>query len=370
MLGRGGIAAVAAVSGMSRNTVIAESKAFDAGEAPTGRVRAEGAGRPRAEVADPTLLADLESLVEPETRGDPMSPLRWTLKSTRQLARALHDMGHQVSHSLVSILLHEAGYSLQANVKVLEGTQHADRGGQFDHLNTLAARRLGANEPVISIDCRKNELVNRRKKNAGREWNRKGEPERVDVHDFPDKNISKAIPDGVLDIGANEGWMSVGDDHDTAAFAVNAIRRWWQSLGKDRYPDAQSLLITADVGGSNSYRNRLWKIELAKLATETGLTITVCHYPPGTSKWNKIEHRMFSFITENWRGTPLTSYQVIVDLVAATMTTTGLRILAEWDQGEYPKGIEVSDAELDGVPIRGHDWHPEWNYDITSGLRS
>ncbi len=365
LLGHGGIAAVAAASAMSRNTVIAGTKAFDSGEAPTGRVRAEGAGRPAAEVADPTLLSDLESLVEPESRGDPMSPLRWTLKSTRQIAAALRAMGHRASHTLVGTLLHEAGYSLQANVKVLEGTQHVDRGGQFDHINDLAARRLSANEPVISIDCKKKELVNGRKKNAGREWQRSGEPERVDVHDFPDKKIPKAIPYGVLDLGANEGWMSVGDDHDTAAFAVNAIRRWWQSLGKDRYPEAKSLMITADAGGSNSYRNRLWKLELAKLATETGLTITVCHYPPGTSKWNKIEHRMFSFITQNWRGKPLTSYQVIVDLVAATTTTTGLRILAEWDQGEYPKGIEVTDAELAAVPLKGHDWHPEWNYDIT-----
>ena len=368
LLGHGGIAAVAAASGMSRNTVIAGTKAFDSGEAPTGRVRAEGAGRPAAEVADPTLLSDLESLVEPETRGDPMSPLRWTLKSTRQIAAALQAMGHQASHTLVGTLLHEAGYSLQANAKVLEGTQHADRGSQFDHINDLAARRLSANEPVISIDCKKKELVNGRKKNAGREWQRSGEPERVDVHDFPDKKIPKAIPYGVLDLGANEGWMSVGDDHDTAAFAVNAIRRWWQSLGKDRYPESKSLMITADAGGSNSYRNRLWKLELGKLATETGLTITVCHYPPGTSKWNKIEHRMFSFITQNWRGRPLTSYQVIVDLVAATTTTTGLRILAEWDQSEYPKGIEVTDAELAAVPLKGHDWHPEWNYDITPGL--
>lgn len=365
LLGRGGIAVVASASGMSRNTVIAGSKAVDAGEAPTGRIRAEGGGRPLAVRSDPTLLSDLERLVEPDTRGDPVSPLRWTLKSTRQLAKALQDMGHQVSHSLVAMLLHEAGYSLQATVKVLEGKQHADRGGQFEHINALAAQRLAASEPVISIDCKKKELVNGTKANAGREWHRTGEPERVDVHDFPDKNIPKAIPYGVLDLGANEGWMSVGDDHDTAAFAVNAVRRWWHNLGHERYPTATSLMITADAGGSNSYRNRLFKVELAKLATETGLTITVCHYPPGTSKWNKIEHRMFSFITQNWRGKPLTSYQVIVDLVAATTTATGLRILAEWEQGEYPKGIEVTDAELAAVPLKGHDWHPEWNYDIT-----
>ena len=369
LVGRGGIAAVADAAGMSRNTVIAGTKACDAGELPTGRVRAEGGGRPLAEEIDPSLLSDLEALVEPDTRGDPMSPLRWTLKSTRQLAGALVDMGHQVSHSLVAILLHELGYSLQATAKVQEGAQHPVRSGQFDHINETAAARLAADEPVISVDCKKKELVNGKKANAGREWHRKGAPERVDVHDFPDKNIPKAIPYGVLDVGANEGWMSVGDDHDTAAFAVNAIRRWWQSLGAERYPHATTLMVTADAGGSNSYRNKLWTLELSRLATETGLTITVCHYPPGTSKWNKIEHRMFSFITKNWRGKPLTSYQVIVDLVASTTTATGLRILAEWDQGDYPKGIEVTNEQLAAVPLTGHDWHSEWNYDIAPAPR-
>ena len=365
LVGRGGTTVVAEVTGMSRNTVIAGTKAFDAGEEPSDRVRAEGGGRPRVEDKDPTLLRDLQALVEADSRGDPMSPLRWTLRSTRQLARALAEMGHQVSQAVVGVLLHEAGYSLQANAKVNEGNQHADRGGQFEAINNLAAARLAAGEPVISVDCKKKELVNGRKANAGREWHLKGNPERVDVHDFPDKDIPKAVPYGVLDVGANEGWMSVGDDHDTGAFVLNAIRRWWQTLGSARYPDATRLMITADGGGSNGYRNRLWKRELAALAAETGLAITVCHYPPGTSKWNKIEHRMFSFITKNWRGKPLTSYQVIVDLVGATTTTTGLRILAEWDQGEYPKGIEVSDDELAALPVTGHAWHPEWNYDIT-----
>jgi Rhodopirellula transposase DDE domain len=365
LVGRGGITVVARSTGMSRNTVIAGTKAFDVGEEPTGRVRAEGAGRPLAEESDPTLLADLLALIEPVTRGDPMSPLRWTLKSTRQLARALNAAGHQVSHSVIGLILRAQGYSLQSNAKVNEGAQHPDRGGQFDHINDLAAARLAAGEPVISVDCKKKELVNGTKANAGREWHPKGSPERVDVHDFPDKDIPKAIPFGVLDIGANEGWMSVGDDHDTGAFAVNAIRRWWQSLGAARYPHATRLMVTADAGGSNSYRNKLWKLELARLAAETGLTITVCHYPPGTSKWNKIEHRMFSFITKNWRGRPLTSYQVIVDLVAATTTDSGLRILAEWDQGDYPKGIEVTDEQLAAVPITRHEWHPDWNYDIT-----
>ena len=288
LVGRGGITVVAEATGMSRNTVIAGAKAFDAGEEPSDRVRAEGGGRPRVEDKDPTLLRDLQALVEADSRGDPMSPLRWTLKSTRQLAASLGTMGHRVSHSVVGVLLHEAGYSLQANAKVNEGNQHADRNGQFERINNLAAARLAAGEPVISVDCKKKELVNGRKANAGREWHLKGNPERVDVHDFPDKDIPKAIPYGVLDVGANEGWMSVGDDHDTAAFAVNAIRRWWQTLGSPRYPKATRLLVTADGGGSNGYRNRLWKRELAALAAETGLAITVCHYPPGTSKWNKI----------------------------------------------------------------------------------
>lgn len=231
-------------------------------------------------------------------------------------------------------------------------------------INKLAGEYLAANEPVISVDCKKKEMVAGRKANAGREWHRKGSPERVDVHDFPDPAVPKAIPYGVLDIGWNEGWMSVGDDHDTPAFAVNAIRRWWETMGRVRYPNATALMVTADAGGSNSYRSRVWKVELAALSAETGLTITVCHYPPGTSKWNKIEHRMFSFITKNWRGKPLTSYQMIVDLVAATTTTSGLRLLAEWDQGDYPTGVKVTDDQLNKLALTKHDWHPEWNYTL------
>jgi Rhodopirellula transposase DDE domain len=365
LAGRGGPTVVAAASGMSRNTVIAGAKAYDANEAPTGRVRSEGGGRPRLEDLDPALLDDLDDLVEPDSRGDPMSPLRWTLKSTRQLAGALNEMGHQISYWMVGFLLKEMGYSLQATAKTVEGAQHPDRNAQFDYINRLAGERLAVGEPVISVDCKKKELVNGRKANAGREWQPKGRPERVDVHDFPDKDIPKAIPYGVLDVGANEGWMSVGDDHDTPAFAVNTIRRWWQTMGRARYPKTNRLMVTADAGGSNGYRSRAWKAELAKLATETGVEITVCHYPPGTSKWNKVEHRMFSFITKNWRGKPLTSYQVIVELVAATATETGLRILAEWDHGDYPTGVEVTDAELVRLPLTKHQWHPEWNYDIT-----
>jgi hypothetical protein len=264
----------------------------------------------------------------------------------------------------VAELLHLMGYSLQATAKTVEGAQHPDRNAQFEYINTLSAVRLAASEPVISVDCKKKELVNGTKANAGREWQPKGRPERVDVHDFPDDNVPKAIPYGVFDLGANEGWMSVGDDHDTAAFAVNAIRRWWEAMGRERYPQATTLMVTADAGGSNGYRNKLCKLELARLAADTGLVITVCHYPPGTSKWNKIEHRMFSFITKNWRGRPLTSYRVIVELVAATTTETGLRILAEWDQGSYPTGTEVSDTQVAALPIARHDWHPDWNYDV------
>jgi hypothetical protein len=365
LLGRGGVTVVARAAGMSRNTVTDGAKSFDAGEEPSDRVRREGGGGPRLEDIDENLLLDLDDLVEPDSRGDPMSPLRWTLKSTRQLAKALGDMGHQVSSWKVAELLHLMKYSLQATAKVVEGAQHPDRNDQFEYINALAGRRVAAGQPVISVDCKKKELVNGRKANAGKEWQPAGQPERVDVHDFPDKDVPKAIPYGVFDMDANEGWVSVGDDHDTSAFAVNAIRRWWQAMGKQRYPDATKLMVTADAGGSNGYRNKLWKVELAKLAAETGLEITVCHYPPGTSKWNKIEHQMFSFITINWRGKPLTSYQVIVNLLAGTTTETGLRILAEWEQGYFPIGIEVTDEELAAVPLTGHEWHPEWNYDLS-----
>jgi hypothetical protein len=368
--GHGGIGVVAEVAGISRNTVASGAKSFDVMEPPTGRVRAEGAGRPLVVDVDPGVLVNLDGLVDPGTRGDPMSRLRWTLKSTRQLARDLGRMGHQVSASTVAALLKMLGYSLQATSKQIEGSQHPDRNGQFEYINGLAGERLSEGDPVISVDCKKKELVNGTKANAGREWQPEGQPERVDVHDFPDSEIPKAIPYGVYDIGMNEGWMSVGDDHDTAAFAVNAIRRWWQNMGAERYPNTQRLMVTADAGGSNSYRSRLWKVELAKLAAETGLTITVCHFPPGTSKWNKIEHRMFSFVAINWRGKPLTSYRTIVELVAGTTTETGLRIAAEWDQGHYPTGTKITDKQLEDVPLTGHDWHPDWNYDIAPTSRT
>jgi hypothetical protein len=365
-LGRGGATVVAGAAGMSRNTVIAGRKAVESGEEPTGRVRAEGGGRPRLIDVDPDLLVNLDDLVEPESRGDPMSPLRWTLKSTRQLARALGEMGHQVSSWTVGQLLHAMGYSLQATAKTVEGAQHPDRNAQFEYINGLAGERLSGSEPVISVDTKKKELVNGTKANAGREWQPQGRPERVDVHDFPDPETPKAIPYGVYDVGANEGWVSVGDDHDTAAFAVNAVRRWWQAMGAERYPQARRLLITADAGGSNGYRNRLWKTELGRLAAETGLDVTVCHYPPGTSKWNKVEHRLFSFITINWRGKPLTSYRTIVELAAGTTTQGGLRVCAEWDQGYYPTGVEITDQQLAALPLTGHTWHPDWNYDLAA----
>jgi hypothetical protein len=367
-LGRGGPTRVTEASGLSRNTVITGVREIEAGAEPSDRVRAPGAGRRMLIDEQPGLLVELDNLVDPESRGDPMSPLRWTAKSNEALARALGAEGYQISPDTVASLLRMLEFSLQAPAKEIEGTQHPDRDAQFVYINKLAGQRLRAKEPAISCDTKKKELVNGRKANGGREYQPKGRPERVDVHDFPDKEIPKAVPYGVLDIGADQGWVSVGDDHDTAAFAVNAIRRWYGVLGSERYPNATRLLVTADAGGSNSYRNRLWKVELARLATETGLEITVCHYPPGTSKWNKVEHRLFSFITKNWRGRPLTSYRVVVELIAATTTKSGLKVFAEWDQGTYPKGIKVSDAEVAAVPIKAHKWHGEWNYTIIPGV--
>ena len=292
-----------------------------------------------------------------------MSPLRWTAKSTRELARALTAAGHGASSTLVRQLLGLLGFSLQAPSKAIEGAQHPDRDGQFRYLNGQAREHLDAGQPVISVDTKKKELVGEYA-NGGKEYRPKGRPQRVLVHDFPDPEMPKAVPYGVYDIASNEGWVSVGDDGDTAAFAVASIRAWWLTMGSDRYPDAARLLITADAGGSNGYRVRLWKTELARLATETGLQITVCHYPPGTSKWNKIEHRMFSCITKNWRGRPLTSYRTIVELIAATTTDTGLTIRAARDEGHYPRGIKITDQQLAAVPLTPHDWHGEWNYRI------
>jgi hypothetical protein len=363
VLGRGGQARVAEAAGVSRNTIIAGAKELAEGPMLRSRVRRAGAGPKRRIDVDSDLLVVLDSLVEPESRGDPMSPLRWTLKSTRVLAAELTRLGHKVGANLVGDLLHYLGYSLQANAKVTEGHQHPDRDGQFRYINERAKAHMAAGQPVISVDSKKKENVGDYA-NVGKEWEPEGQPVRVGTHDFPDPETGKAIPYGVLDIGANEGWVNVGDDHDTPAFAVASIARWWQRMGKDRYPDATALLVTADAGGSNSYRSRAWKVELAKLAATIGLVITVCHMPPGTSKWNKIEHRLFSFITMNWRGKPLTTYRTVVELIAATTTRTGLKVQADLDTGHYPTGVKITDKQLAAVPIQPHKWHPEWNYTI------
>ncbi len=363
-LGRGGIAAVAEATRMSRSTVQKAVGEIDAGVEVSGRVRPPGAGRPRVEDAQPGLLQALDDLVEPESRGDPMCPLRWTSKSTRTLAEELRRQGFEVSHVTVADLLHRMGYSLQAPAKESEGAQHPDRDAQFRHIDAQAREHLEAGEPVVSVDTKKKEVVGNLA-NKGREWQPEKTPTRVDVHDFPDPEVGKAIPYGVYDVGANEGFVSVGDDADTAAFAVATIRRWWDEVGRVAYPDATRLLITADAGGSNGYRNRLWKLELGRLATDTGLRITVCHFPPGTSKWNKIEHRLFSAISMNWRGRPLTSHQVVVNLIANTTTRTGLKVRAQLDQGYYPTGTKVTDKELAAVPITKHSFQGDWNYTIT-----
>jgi hypothetical protein len=363
VLGRGGQARVAEATGMSRNTLMTGAKELAEGPTRQARVRRPGAGPKRKMDLDPDLLVVLDSLVDPESRGDPMSPLRWTLKSTRVLAGELTRMGHKVGANLVGDLLHYLGYSLQANAKVTEGAQHADRDSQFRYINQVAAEHLGAGQPVISVDSKKKENVGDYA-NVGAEWEPEGQPVRVGVHDFPDAEVGKAIPYGVLDIGANEGWVNVGDDHDTPAFAVASIAQWWQRMGRLRYPEATRLMITADAGGSNSYRSRAFKVELAKLAATIGLVITVCHMPPGTSKWNKIEHRMFSFITMNWRGKPLTTYRTVIELIAATTTRTGLRIQADLDTGYYPTGVKITDRQLQAVPLQPHQWHPDWNYSI------
>jgi hypothetical protein len=362
-LGHGGIAAAARASGMSRSTVRIGTTEIDQGPELTRRARRPGAGRPQATDRDPGLLAALDALVEPTARGDPMSPLRWTCTSTHNLADALTAQGHPASARTVAELLVGMGYSLQATSKQVEGAQHPDRDGQFRYLNEQARAHLAARQPVISVDTKKKEVVGNLA-NKGRAWQPRGDPVRVDVHDFPDPTVGKAIPYGVYDLGADTGWVSVGDDHDTAAFAVATIRRWWEMVGAQAYPQANRLLVTADAGGSNGYRSRLWKVELGKLAAETGLQVTVCHFPPGTSKWNRIEHRLFAHISMNWRGRPLVSHEVIVDLIGATTTRTGLKVQAARDRGRYPTGVKVSDAELAAVPLTGHAWHGEWNYTI------
>ncbi len=364
-LGRGGISLMARISGLSRSTIYHGLLDIrDKVSAPPGRIRRRGGGRKSKGLEDPTLVSALASLVEPVTRGDPTQPLLSTTRSLRNLVKELARTGHRVCPTVVGGLLRGMGYSLQANSKTREGGHHIDRDAQFHYINAQAKAFLAAREPVISVDTKKKELVGDFKNN-GREWRPKGRPELVNVHDFIDPKLGRAVPYGVYDITNNAGWVSVGTDHDTASFAVHAIRRWWRTMGRKRHLAATKLLISADGGGSNGYRVRLWKVELQKLADELKLPITVCHLPPGTSKWNKIEHRLFSFITINWRGKPLRSYRTVVQLIAATTTDAGLQVRAELDENKYPKGIKVSNAQLAAVNLFRHSFHGDWNYTIS-----
>ena len=368
MLGRGSNTAVAAASGISRNTVIKAVGEVAEGIEPSDRLRAPGGGDKALIDKQPGLLAALDELVHPETRGNPMSLLRWTSKSSTKLAGDLVRQGFEVSARTVQRLLHQLGYSLQANAKVIAGSDHVDRDAQFRYLADLAEGFIADEQPVISVDTKKKELIGNYA-NGGAEQEPQGQPVEVNDHDFADRALGehgKAIPYGIYDINNNEGWVSVGDVADTAEFAVESIRRWWNTMGKKRFPHAERLMITADCGGSNGYRVRAWKFHLAALAAETGLRITVCHYPPGTSKWNKIEHRMFSFISVNWRAKPLTDMRTIIELISATTTRTGLTIQAAYDPNWYPTGVKISDTQLAALPTSPHHWHPEWNYTLNA----
>jgi transposase len=363
-LGYGGISQVARATGMSRATIHEGLAELDERELPPERTRRPGGGRKKIRDQNPSVLKDLQALVAPSTRGDPMSPLRWTCVSTRQLAKALTHRGHAVSHRAVAEMLKHLGYSLQANSKALEeGSDHPDRDAQFTYISRRVRRFMGRRLPVISVDTKKKELIGPYH-NKGREFRPKGTPEKVKVHDFIDRDLGKAIPYGVYDVARNTGWVNVGCDHDTAAFAVASIRRWWKAMGQRVYPKVGQLLICADSGGSNGYRTRLWKVELQRFADETGLEVTVCHLPPGTSKWNKIEHRLFSHISMNWRGRPLVSHEVVVNLIAATTTTKGLKVRARLDDHLYPLKVEVTQEALQQVNLQPHDFHGEWNYTI------
>jgi hypothetical protein len=363
-LGRGGISQVARASGLSRPTLYQGVHELEGREQPLGRIRRPGGGRKSAEQKYPRLAGVLEKLVEPTTRGDPMLPLRWTTKSTRKLAAALAAKGIKVSHRVVAEVLGKLNYSLQANAKNLEEeSDHEDRDAQFEHLNHEVRRFMRRGEPVISVDTKKKELVGRYK-NGGREWHPQGSAPKVKVHDFIDKELGKAIPYGVYDLTQNYGWVNVGRDHDTAAFAVESIRRWWCGLGHSTYPQTKRLLICADGGGSNGYRVRLWKKELQGLADQTGVEMHVCHLPPGTSKWNKIEHRLFSHISINWRGKPLISHEVIIQLIAATTTRSGFRVSAQSDSGKYPDKLKVSDEEMESLNLVRSEFHGDWNYTL------
>ena len=362
-LGHGGIRLVALAAGVREGTVSLGACELESGAEPLGRARRAGGGRKRAAEVDRGLVPALLALVGPQERGDPVSPLRWTVKSTRTLAAELTRQGHKVSADTVRDLLHEQGFSLQGNAKTIEGRQHPDRDAQFRYISEQAAAYQGAGDPVISVDTKKKEQVGEYE-NGGRQWRPKGVPVPVRDHDFPGPQTGKAIPYGIYDLAANAGWVNVGTDHDTAAFAVESVRRWWSARGSADYPGARRLLITADAGGSNGYRTRAWKAGLAALAAGTGLEITCCHFPPGTSKWNKIEHRLFSHITMNWRGRPLTSHEVVVSSIAATTTRTGLRVHAELDPGTYATGVKISDQQMAALPITRHSWHGDWNYTL------
>jgi transposase len=363
-IGFGGISIVARATGITRDTIRRGVEELQGTVGPqTDRIRRSGAGRKRTVDTDPTLKADLEKLINPTERGDPESPLRWTSKSVRHLAQELKRMGHQTSHRMVAELLHELGYSLQGNRKTLEGSSHPDRDAQFEHINSQAQEYSATSDPVISVDTKKKELVGEFK-NGGREWHPEGIAPRVKVHDFPDPELGRAVPYGVYDVAGNSAWVSVGVDHDTSSFAVETIRRWWYSMGSERYPNAERLFITADGGGSNGSRVRLWKLELQTLADELGIPVAVSHFPPGTSKWNKIEHRLFSFISQNWRGRPLISHEVIVNLIASTTTQKGLLVRAQLDTTEYPAGRKVSEQEIAELDLRRDNFHGEWNYTL------
>ena len=373
VIGRGGVSQISKITGISRVTIHAGLKELDARDAestedlPVGKTRRQGGGRKKVTETSPEILKLLKDIVEPSTRGDPESPLLWTAKSLRTLASELAMLGYKISHETIGSLLEKIGYSLQANSKVLEGSKNPDRNQQFEFINNNAQEVQLSNNPVISVDTKKKELVGMYK-NVGKTYRPKGNPEEVKVYDFVDEELGKANPYGVYDIGNNLGFVSVGTDHDTAVFAVDTIRRWWNTMGKERYPEASELMITADGGGSNGSRVRLWKLELQKFANEIGFPVRVSHFPPGTSKWNKIEHKMFSYISMNWRGRPLVTHEVIVNLIANTTTNSGLQINAELNRNTYPTGIKVSDLEFESINIKRNEFHGEWNYIISPQL--
>jgi len=365
-LRHGGVSKVARATGLSRTTIHVGFKELESGKAgapPPGRIRKKGGGRKPLTHHAPDIIQALDALVEPTTRGDPESPLRWTCKSTRNLAQELQSQGYRIGDRKVADLLHAMGYSLQANAKTIEGTQHPDRNAQFEHINARTKAFQRRNQPVVSVDTKKKEMVGNFK-NGGREWQPQGAPQETRVHDFLDKKLGKVIPYGVYDVADNSGWVSVGIDHDTSDFAIDSILSWWKHMGSPAYPEAEELLICADSGGSNGSRSRLWKLGLQRLADTIGLSVNVCHLPPGTSKWNKIEHRMFSFITQNWRGQPLVSHETIINLIGNTTTTTGLRIKAKLNRKKYPTGVKVSNADLSKVNLKPAKFHGDWNYTV------